>query len=127
MNYWFAFAIGIPFGIAVIDWIFKGMWKWEDLDELRKGYSWHITIIVLFYLPVIAFALSEQNPWLLFGLLGIANEDFIFYLFKSAKQNRLWPPSNWCWNAWFFSAKSHYYRTVGIANFIMFVMLTWKA
>ena len=109
MNYFFAFAGPLPLVIATLDWLTKGMWDWEELDEIRKGLSWHLIVFSILAMSVILAAASAGNWWLLFGLLGIANEDFFFYLFKSKKLNRLWPPSSWCWNNWLFNSKQKYF------------------
>ena len=126
MNYFFAFAIGFPLAVASLDWFLKGMWKWEDLDELRKGWSWHFIIAGVFTFLIALVAIGDKNPWLMFGLLGIVNEDLIFYLFKSGELNRLWPPSSWCFNDWLFNSKQQYYWTIFVANLMMFIVIMWK-
>lgn len=99
-----------------LDWRLKGQYEWDELDELRKGWSWHLYMFVPYF--VLCLTLSYLYGWEnLFFLFGYINQDAVFYIIKSFKTGKLE------YNSWFPADRNplwdnarFYYVTVAVIN-----------
>jgi len=86
--------IGLCLGI--VDYLIKGTEAWNKLPSWFQGWSWHITLVAVYVLCIVAYSLSHDNMLALIGILGIINEDFGYWLAYWIDKNELKikPPGN---------------------------------
>jgi len=71
-------------GVALIDFAVKGTVVWNSLPSFMQGMTWHATIFLLYFAVVMAYVHAKNNERAGWAIVGIINEDFIYWLIRWA-------------------------------------------
>lgn len=108
----------ISAAIGLIDYTIKGTVIFNKLPKWLRGYSWHISIALLYTSCIVFYAWA--HGWIfLWGILSFINEDLFYYIFKSIDKQKL------CFNEWAFKSSRDYLLFVLALNTILFFILFW--
>ena len=74
--------LGIGIAIGLLDYLIKGVPKWDTLGDIFQGISWGLIISILYILAIVALACANMKLLLLVGILAVINEDFSYWIFR---------------------------------------------
>ena len=119
IEYLYIFIAGILVGC--VDFLIKGTTdNWNTLKDWFKGWTWHLTIASFYILLLLGISQAHNADFYYWAILGIINEDMVYYMLKSGWFGKL------CYNSWFhigswyvWKSALSYYLTVGVINIIL--------
>lgn len=104
----------LAIAVALIDYTLKDYnITWNELPGLFQGWSWHLLMGGLYGCLILLLVYKTGKVDLLIGLIGIINEDALYYAFKALDEGSLY------YNDWLFKSPELYVATLLWANIMM--------